>query len=283
MGVELARSAVITGGASGIGRSYALAWARRGWRLGIADTGTAEAESTLAEIDRYGGQGEFYRCDVRSLGEVQAMAGHFFDTWGEVGVLVNNAGVFGAGAVGETPIEDWRRIIDVNLWGVINGCHAFVPGMKEQGFGHIVNTASAGGVISTPETAPYNASKAAVIAISETMRSELSRYGIGVTVVCPTFVNTNLLSTMTVTAGTAIKDIAGSAFEHSRMGAGEIAEKVLKAVDRNRLYVFPQLSAKVLWANKRLWPSLYFSILSFLYRHEMAEPVFTWLAEKGMV
>jgi len=254
-----------------------------GWKLGIADTDMEEAERTLAVLKGRGGSGEVYQCDVRNLDEVQAMAGHFFDAWGEVGVLVNNAGVFGAGVVGEMPIDDWKRVIDVNLWGVINGCHAFVPGMRKQGCGHIVNTASAGGVISTPETAPYNASKAAVIAVSETLRSELSRYGIGVTVVCPTFVNTNLLRSMTTTAGTPIKDIARTAFEHSRMDAGEIAEKVVKAVERNRLYVFPQLTSKVLWANKRLWPSLYFGLLSQLYRHELAEPLFSWLAKKGMV
>ena len=277
------QSAVITGASSGLGKAYALAWARRGWRIGVVDIETAEGERTLEEVERLGGRGEFYRCDVRDLEEVQAMAGHFFASWGGVGVLVNNAGVFGAGAVGEIPIDDWRRIIDVNFWGVVHGCHAFIPLMKEQGNGHIVNTASAGGVISTPETAPYNSSKAGVIAVSETIRTELSAHGIGVTVVCPTFVDTRLLSSMTVTPDTPIRDISSVAFEHSRMDAGQIAEKVVRAVEKNRLYVFPQLSSKVLWANKRLFPGLYFALLSLLYRYEVAEPLFFWLARHGMI
>lgn len=277
------QSAVITGASSGLGKAYALAWARRGWRIGVVDIETAEGERTLEEVERLGGRGEFYRCDVRDLEEVQAMAGHFFASWGGVGVLVNNAGVFGAGAVGEIPIDDWRRIIDVNFWGVVHGCHAFIPLMKEQGNGHIVNTASAGGVISTPETAPYNSSKAGVIAVSETIRTELSAHGIGVTVVCPTFVDTRLLSSMTVTPDTPIRDISSVAFEHSRMDAGQIAEKVVRAVEKNRLYVFPQLSSKVLWANKRLFPGLYFALLSLLYRYEVAEPIFFWLARHGMI
>ena len=283
MSRETAHSAVITGASSGLGKAYALAWARRGWRIGVVDIETAEGERTLEEVERLGGRGEFYRCDVRDLEEVQAMAGHFFASWGGVGVLVNNAGVFGAGAVGEIPIDDWRRIIDVNFWGVVHGCHAFIPLMKEQGNGHIVNTASAGGVISTPETAPYNSSKAGVIAVSETIRTELSAHGIGVTVVCPTFVDTRLLSSMTVTPDTPIKDISRIAFEHNRMDAGEIAEKVVRAVEKNRLYVFPQLSSKVLWANKRLFPGLYFGLLSLLYRCDVAEPLFFWLARHGMI
>lgn len=266
-----------------MGKAYALAWARRGWRIGVVDIEAAEGERTLEEVEALGGSGEFYRCDVRSLEEVQAMAGHFFSSWGGVGVLVNNAGVFGAGAVGEIPIDDWRRIIDVNFWGVVNGCHAFIPLMKERGNGHIVNTASAGGVISTPETAPYNSSKAGVIAVSETIRTELSAHGIGVTVVCPTFVRTHLLASMTVTPDTPIRDISRVAFEHNRMDAGRIAEKVVRAVEKNRLYVFPQLSAKVLWANKRLFPGLYFALLSLLYRYDVAEPLFFWLARHGMI
>ncbi|MBN2027429.1 MAG: SDR family NAD(P)-dependent oxidoreductase [Actinobacteria bacterium] len=277
------QSAVITGASSGLGKAYALAWARRGWRIGVVDIDAAEGERTVEEIENVGGRGEFYRCDVRDLEEVQAMAEHFFASWGGVGVLVNNAGVFGAGLVGEIPIEDWRRVIDVNFWGVVHGCHAFIPLMKERGNGHIVNTASAGGVISTPETAPYNSSKAGVIAVSETIRSELSAHGIGVTVVCPTFVDTHLLSSMTVTPDTPIRDISGVAFEHSRMDAGQIAEKVVRAVEKNRLYVFPQLSSKVLWVNKRLFPGRYFALLSLLYRYEVAEPLFFWLARHGMI
>lgn len=283
MNGKAAKTAVITGAAYGLGKAYALAWARRGWRIGLVDIVTEEAERTLDEVRRAGGSGEVYGCDVSSLEQVQALADEVFSAWGEVGLLINNAGVFGAGPVGDAAMEDWRRIIDINFWGVVHGCHAFIPRMREQGFGHIVNTASAGGVISTPETAPYNASKAGVISVSETIKSELAPYGVGVTVACPTFIDTHLLSSMTITQGTPIRDIAKAAFENSRMSADEIAEKVMRAVEKNRLYVFPQLSSKVLWMNKRIWPAFYFALLSYLYRQDLSEPLFSWLAKKGMI
>ena len=132
------KTAVITGAAYGLGKAYALEWARSGWRIGLVDIAAEEAERTLDEVRRAGGSGEVYVCDVSSLEEVQAMADDVFSAWGEVGLLINNAGVFGAGSVGDVAMEDWRRIIAINFWGVVHGCHAFIPRMREQGFGHIV-------------------------------------------------------------------------------------------------------------------------------------------------
>ncbi len=170
------------------------------WRAGGAVsaswTSTLEgAGETLRMVEQAGGSGEIYELDVRVLIDWEAMADHFFRSWGGVDVLVNNAGVVSVGPVGEVPIEDWEWIFSINFWGMVYGCHTFIPHMKEQGSGHIVNVASANGLMCLLEMAPYNTTKAAVIALSETLRSELPA-GIGVTVVCPMFFNTHLLDGM---------------------------------------------------------------------------------------
>ena len=193
------KSAVITGAASGIGRALAVAWARRGWKIGIADIDVEGAERTLGMVEQVGGMGDIFKCDVSNLDDVQAMADHFFAAWGKVDILVNNAGIAVMGFVGEVPLKEWQRVMDINLWGVIYGCHAFVPRMREQGGGNIVNLASSAGVVSMSEMGPYNTTKASVISLSETLRTELASDGIGVTVVCPMFIDTDILKTASYT------------------------------------------------------------------------------------
>src|SRR6185312_10510780 len=107
-------------------------------------------------------------------------------------LVINNAGVAVGGRVGEVALDDWRWIMGVNLWGVIHGCHVFATQLRAQGSGHILNVASAAGLLAPPGMAPYNVTKAAVVALSETLRGELRDAGVGVTVLCPTFFRTNI-------------------------------------------------------------------------------------------
>ena len=204
-----ARTVVITGAASGLGRAFALAWAGKGFEVGILDINMEGARETLKMIEKTGGHGEVLRCDVRNLDEVQAAADHFYYRWGAVGVLINNAGVGGGGAVGEVPIADWETVIGIDLWGVVYGCHVFIPHMKEQGGGHIVNVSSLAGLISAPRFASYNMSKAAVVALSQTLKTELASSGIGVTVVCPPVVKTDILENTLGMVDEVAYDIAG--------------------------------------------------------------------------
>lgn len=279
---EYLRSAVITGAASGFGRALSLAWAQKGWRIGIADIDMEGAGVTLAMVERSGGTGEVFRCDVRRKEEVEAMADHFFDAWGGVGVLVNNAGVVDVGRVGEIRMEGWERMIETSLMGVIYGCHAFVPRMKEQGEGHIVNTASLAGIASLPEMGPYNVAKAGVISLSETLHTELAPFGIGVTVVCPSFFNTNLLKDMTCTDEWE-RDFARATFSSARMTAEEIAGMVVRAVERNRFYVLPQPSAKFLWLMKRISPETVYKAIAFLFGSERGRGMLMWMARHGIL
>lgn len=276
------KRAVITGAASGLGRSLATVLAAEGWKIGIVDINDAGSEETLGMVERAGGTGEVYRCDVRDADQVMAMADHFFEAWGEVSLLINNAGIAAAGLVGDIEVSEWRRSVDVNLLGVVNGCHAFIPRMKSVGHGYIVNVASAAGFVNLPEMGPYNVTKAAIISLSETLRTELSPYGIGVTVACPTFFNTNLLATMSCTDGFQ-DEFAHCAFSNSKVTSEDIARNILRRARRGRLYALPQFSAKWNWATKRYSPNTFYSVISLMNRHGVGRPFLMWMARHGMV
>lgn len=274
--------AVVTGAASGLGRSLALALARKGCRIGVVDIDVEGAQETLEMVERAGGSGEVYELDVRVATDVEAMADHFFSSWGGVDVLFNNAGVAVTGFVGNVPLEDWEWIHAVNFWGMLYGCHSFIPRMKAQGGGYIVNTASSAGIVSFLEMAPYNTTKAAVISLSETMKIELAPDNIGVSAVCPMFFNTGLLDDMHYETEFE-NELGHAAFQYSRITSDKVAEAVVKGVERGRLIIIPQLSGKVFWIQKRLSPMLYFGQLAFLNKMGWARPLFLWMARHGML
>ncbi|HEX9258203.1 MAG TPA: SDR family NAD(P)-dependent oxidoreductase [Acidimicrobiales bacterium] len=183
------KTAVVTGGASGIGRAMAERFRDAGMRVAIADVEKTTLDATAAELGVLG-----VRCDVSDAGSVGAMRDEVLAAFGAVHLLCNNAGVGGGGAIVDTTLNDWRWVLGVNLWGVVHGLDAFLPGMVAQGEGHVVNTASMAGLVAWPGIGPYNASKFAVVAISETLRAELEGTGVGVSVLCPGFVRTNIFT-----------------------------------------------------------------------------------------
>jgi NAD(P)-dependent dehydrogenase (short-subunit alcohol dehydrogenase family) len=273
---------VITGAASGLGRSLALALARKGCRIAVVDINTEGAGETLEMVVRNGGSGEIYELDVGVVADFDAMADHFFKSWGGVDLLINNAGVAVGGFVGNIPLEQWEWIIGINFWGMIYGCHCFIPRMKAQGGGHIMNVASAMGITSLGELAPYNISKAAIISLSETLSIELAPYNIGVTALCPMFFNTNLIDNTRYETEMEY-EIANAAFTCARITCDEVAEAALKAVEKGRLYCIPQLSGKVQWIFKRLNPNFYYRLYAFLNRKGWLMPLLLWMARKGLV
>jgi NAD(P)-dependent dehydrogenase (short-subunit alcohol dehydrogenase family) len=232
-------------------------------------------------VEQAGGAGETFECNVRNLEDVKAMADHFIDAWGAVGLLINNAGVADVGEMGKIEMKNWERIIETNLWGAIYGCHVFVPHMKESGGGHIVNTASSAGIASLPQMGPYNVTKAGLISLSETLRSELAPHKIGVTVICPTFFNTNLIKTMTCTSEFE-REFTQATFDSAHMSADQVARKVIKAVERKRLYVFPQISAKLNQLSKRFSPGLFYLVIRSLNKLKGREKLFLLLAKLGL-
>jgi NAD(P)-dependent dehydrogenase (short-subunit alcohol dehydrogenase family) len=187
------RVAVVTGAASGIGRALALALAREGARLVLADLDEPGLAETAGAIRGAGGQAVTVRTDVSSLPEVRALADRAWEAFGGVHVLCNNAGVAVSGGLEAATHRDWQWVIGVNLWGVIHGLLAFLPRMiaQRQG-GHVVNTASMAGLIASQGLGVYNTTKYAVVGLSETLQKDLRPYGIGVSVLCPMGVETRI-------------------------------------------------------------------------------------------
>jgi NAD(P)-dependent dehydrogenase (short-subunit alcohol dehydrogenase family) len=236
------RVAVVTGGASGIGRALALGLAREGARVVVADRDEAGMAEVVTAIRALGGEAIAVPTDVSELGQVQTLTDRAFSAFGKVHVLCNNAGVAVWGGLEAATHRDWQWVLGVNLWGVIHGVEVFVPRMIAQKEpGHILNTASMAGLIASQGLGVYNTSKYAVVGLSETLAKDLRPYGIGVSILCPIGVDTRIresernrpaaLRNETPAGGEAVNLIG-------RMLAPEtVAEMALAAIRENRLYV----------------------------------------------
>ena len=275
-------NAVITGAGSGFGRAMAMVLAKKGWRILIADINHKGMEETFAMVRQAGGDGEVFECDVSKPENVKAMADYSFSKWGKIDLLINNAGVVSCGFVDGIPLEDWHWCVDINFWGMLYGCHSFIPHMKTKGGGHIINVASSAGLFCLMEMGPYNVTKAAVISLSETLRQELVPYKIGVTVACPMFFNTHLLDNMRY-QDQFQSEFAHSAFEHGRLSAEEVAERTIRAYEKNKLYVIPQFSGKYYWILKRLSPSFFYGMISYAVKKGYGEKLALFLTRIGMM
>jgi short-subunit dehydrogenase len=250
MPLAKAPRAVITGAASGFGRALALVLSERGASFVLGDIDEAGLRET-ADLLRAKGTKETRTvvCDVTKLESVQSLAAA---CEGPIDLVVNNAGVSSGGSVGEAPFEDWRWTIEVNLFGVLHGCHVFVPMLRAQGHGHVLNVASAAGLLSPPRMGAYNVSKAGVVAVSETLAAELDGTGVGVTVLCPTFFRTNICKSGRFhdekTRATAEKLV-----ERGK-SADEVARAALTSIEKGRLYSVPMADGRMYWRMKRLAP-----------------------------
>ena len=259
------KTVVITGAGSGFGRGLALDFAKLGWKVAVSDINMERAEESVRLVNGAGGQGIAIRCDVTKPEEVQGLADAVISKWGTADIIINNAGVPVLGFMEKITLEDWRFEIDVMLMSVIYGCRTFIPIFKKQGWGHIVNTASAAGIVSLPEMSPYNVTKAGVISLSETLRGELRGSNIGVTVVCPSFFKTNLMDNIRYTDERQFK-MGHAFFDKFSFGTIEsVSRCTFKAIKKNRLYVLPQWDAKFNWFMKRMTPHTFFNINAFLY------------------
>jgi NAD(P)-dependent dehydrogenase (short-subunit alcohol dehydrogenase family) len=186
--------AVVTGGASGIGRAMASRFARAGMKIAIADIEPGPLAQAASELEREGAEVLTCSVDVGDAAAMDDFASSTLDRFGAVHVICNNAGVGSGGRMWELTTEDWEFSMRPNLWGVIHGVRVFTKYLVEQNEGHIVNTASMAGLVSVPGLGPYNVTKHGVVTLSETLASELTEAGsaVGVSVLCPGFVNTRI-------------------------------------------------------------------------------------------
>jgi NAD(P)-dependent dehydrogenase (short-subunit alcohol dehydrogenase family) len=189
------KAAVITGSASGIGRATAMALAQRGVSVAVADIDMDGAHSVVSEIEAAGGRAIAIRCDVADDAAFEGMKARTLEEFGRVDIVMNNAGGMTRGLPEEVPLEEWRRVLDINLLSVVRSNLAFIPHFIAQGSGHIVNPASFAGLMTYSfDRLAYSASKAAVVQISEGLAIYLRPQNIGVTVLCPGPVKTNIMA-----------------------------------------------------------------------------------------
>ena len=249
---------LITGCSSGLGRALALRYARAGWQVGLADISPERADAVAAEVRALGSEADSFTVDVASDDSVLALRDAVMQRWGGVDHLYNNAGVSSAGTLLQTPFSDWRWMLEINLLSVVRGCQAFLPDMVHQGGGHIVNTASFAGLAGAGGLSSYSVAKAAVVALSETLRAEmaLAQSKVGVSVVCPSFFRTNLLQNFR--GPDASRQMAQKLMEKAAENADDIAAAVFDAVAAGRFLIIPTATERFRWRLKRWLPEFYF-------------------------
>lgn len=259
--------AVVTGAGSGIGRAFALEIAARGGEVVCADIDKDRADETARLIERtYGRTAHAMFCDVSRREDVETLAAQAEIVFqGPPTLVINNAGVgIGGKPVGDIGFDDWQWALGINLWGVVHGCEIFAPRLRASGRGGIINVASAAGFAAAPGMAVYNVSKAGVMSLSETLAAELSGSGVAVTVLCPTFVKTNVVKDGRI--GAASSRLADELMRWTGFTPERVARLTLDSHDHGRLYVLPQLDAHAVWLLKRTFPALYAHGLGVLNR-----------------
>jgi NAD(P)-dependent dehydrogenase (short-subunit alcohol dehydrogenase family) len=253
--------AVITGGASGMGRAFADRFAAEGMKVALGDIEEPELARAVDELKAAGADAIGVRTDVADIDDVAALRDRALEAFGAVHIVCNNAGVAG-GAVVDTPIEVWRWVLGVNLWGVIHGCNVFLPLLLEQDEGHVVNTASVAGLGGAAGLGVYCTTKFAVVGLSESLHHDLAerQSHVGVSVLCPGFVQTRIFESHRnmpdeVRASVAA-DEASVDVQRTVVGLGipatEAAEAVFAAIRDNRFFVLPHPRAAIQYTERRL-------------------------------
>jgi 2-hydroxycyclohexanecarboxyl-CoA dehydrogenase len=247
--------ALVTGAGSGIGRVTALALAGKGARVVCADINAAAAEKVAAECSERGAPSEPIVVDVASRTAVAAMAGQVERDIGPVAVLVNNAGVGLSGRFTDMSLEDWNWIRSINLDGVVNGCAVFGPLMLARRQGHVVNVSSGLGYTPTPTEPGYVTTKAAVLALSQCLRSDWAREGVGVSVICPGVINTPIIEHTRFVGGEGKqrRDFAARAFRRGHK-AELVAKAIVGAIEHDRAMVTVGVEASLGWYAHRFVP-----------------------------
>lgn len=253
---------IVTGAASGIGKALCEEMARRGARLIMADLNASLLEGAVQSINQGGGRARGLVLDVSDFGSVRQMVHDAVAEYGRLDYIFNNAGIGVLGDVRDYSYEDWKGVIDTNLYGVVNGVAAAIPIMAKQGFGHIVNTASLAGLVPVPGEISYTASKYGVVGLSHALRIEGADLGVQVTVVCPGLIDTPILRTSKLIK--IDREKAASALPKP-MPLRECTRKILHGVERNRATIVVTGFARFYWILQTISPAL----VRWLWKREM--------------
>lgn len=263
------KRAFITGAGSGLGLELAQQLADDGWTLGLFDRNLDRLTSVEARFTEAGVKLVAYPGDVTQSDELTVAVNSFAATHDGLDVMINNAGVAGGGSMMEVSLEDWRWIIDINVMGVVHGTRAAIPHLQRNGSGLLINVASAAAFASAPGMISYNATKAAVVSISETLVNELRPIGTQVSVVMPTFFRSSLLETLR--GPEYARQQANEAMEKSAYPVTQAARDLLTESADGRTYIVLPKSARMMWRMKRWMPLRFLDqVRSFAQRRPRA-------------
>lgn len=230
MQIRRGMTAVVTGAASGIGRGIALAVARRGMNVALADVDDEDGAAALGEVRTHGVDAIYVHTDVRDVDAMHALAAAVRERFGDTHLLCNNAGFMVGGPLAASTPEQWRDLLDVNVLGVVNGLLAFLPSMSaQQGERHVVNTASMSALRVFPETSAYVASKFAVLGLTEVLAAERAAHGCGVSALCPAGVATRLAARQLQARPDAPRQ--------ALMDPLEVGRRVVAGVEADAMYI----------------------------------------------
>lgn len=247
------KRAFITGAGSGLGRALAIALSKDGWTIGLADNQPKLIQETEGLVLEAGGKALPFSLDVADKDQYKEIAQQFIQQTGGIDLLFNNAGVGDGSPFEEYSLENYEWMVGINQMGVLYGCWYFIPVMKKQGYGHILNTASAAAISCAPTMGGYNMTKAAVVAISETLYSELLDAGIHVSCIQPTYFRTNIANS--VRGGAITEKITRKFIEKSGLEAADVANEILIRAGKKELYIILPKAAVTMWKLKRLAPT----------------------------
>jgi NAD(P)-dependent dehydrogenase (short-subunit alcohol dehydrogenase family) len=256
--------AIVTGGASGIGRALCEELARRGAAAIVVADIDAEGAHKVAAANRCT---QVVHVDVCRAGDVQTLVDETASRHGRLDLMINNAGIAICGEARDLTLDHWRRVLDVNLWGVINGTTAAYRMMVDQGFGHIVNVASLDGLTPMPLAAPYTAAKHAVVGLSTALRIEGADLGVKVSVVCPGTVQTNILDTTAFVGIRRQEAITEMQSGFKMADPVDCARAILRGVARNQAIIIDTQLNRMFWQIYRLSPSLYAGLMQKGIQH----------------
>jgi len=248
------KNCLLTGAASGIGRALALLLAEEGMNLYIVDIDMEKLEKVKEEIEQIGAKVYTGICDVSKLEDLQKTADQFYQKLGDIDLLMNNAGAAGGGFILDIPLDEWKRVLDVNLWSIIYSIKVFLPKMVERGSGHFVSTGSGAGIVGLAFHPHYVASKFAISGITEALYSELHGSGVNFSVICPTRVYTNIGRNSPISIEPRMltekdpkeierkmetfRDIFDVEFYKGGVQPEDAARRYLKGIKKNKLYIF---------------------------------------------
>lgn len=254
---------LITGAAKGLGRGMALAFAKKGHELALVDIDRNGLDQTASEVKQIGPKCHSYVVDVSNRACVEELAKKVTSEMGSIDMLVNNAGVVVVGEFVDVPIEEWERVISVNLWSCVYMLKAFLPAMIERGSGHVVNVSSMGGLAGSPAETAYGASKFAIAGMSEGLYNEVVNKGVKVTLICPSPIETNILRSAHYYGFD--KGYEQEIWNYSSTKFDKAIAEMVRGIEKGKFLVIPGRLGKIAYYGRRISQSGFLVVRRRIY------------------